>query len=162
MTPLLIITVITALPVLLALFLGVNSVFLFLSVSVGMLLQAHLADSVSLTLSSFFNSGPLDIIASVSLLSLPVLLTLIILRRSAKPSVLVLQLAPLVFTGLVFGYAVLGQLSGSFQDQVYASQVGSSIKQASDVVPGVAGVLNLLLAWSLYRHKRDPKHGKHH
>ncbi len=162
MTPLLIIAVITLLPVVLALVLGVNSVFLFLSVVVGTLLQAHLTDSVSLALSSFVRSGQTDTIAAIGLLVLPVVLTLIILRKSAKMSTLVLQLAPIVFTGLVFGYAVLGQLSGSFQDQVYTSQFGGNIKQASDVVIATAAVLNLLLAWSLYRRKHDPKHSKHH
>ena len=162
MSSLIVFLVISGLPVLLALLFGVSSVFLFLSIAAGALLQQHLTDSVSLAVSAVIHGGSSDTIASIVLLALPVVLTLVFLRRSTKSSALILQLAPLVLTGLTFGYLVLGQLGGDFQSRLYAGQFGENIKQGSDLAIGLAAVLNLLLAWRLHRTKHDAKHAKHH
>lgn len=161
MTPLLIITAIAAAPVLLAIFLGVNSVLLFLSVAVGIILQSTLTDSAGLALAAFTQQTT-NTPASIGLIVAPVLLTLIFLRRSAKAGAVVLQLIPLVLTGAMFGYVMLGVIGDPLRSQVYDSQFGVTIKQASDVVIATAAGVNLLLAWRLYRVKLDAKHGKHH
>ena len=161
MEPFIIFCVMAVLPAVLAFALGVNSVLLFLSVAVGLLLQQSLADSAVLVVSGFISNSP-DMVTNVGLLVLPVALTLLLLRKSSNPKTLVLQIAPLFLTGVTFAYLVMAQLGPDFQSQVYASQFGPSIQQANDVVVGLAAVLNLLLAWGLNRQKHDSKHSKKH
>lgn len=161
MTPFLIISAVALLPVLLAIVLGVNSVLLFLSVAVGILLEMTLVDSTNLVLSGFIKDSS-SITASLILLAAPVVFTLLFLRKSSKPAAVIMQVPPLLLTGALFGYMVLARMSSEFQEQVYGGQFGPSIQQASDIVIAAAALINLLLAWQLYRHKGEGKHAKHH
>ena len=162
MSSLMLIGLIAGVPVLLATLLRVNSVFLFLSVAAGALLNTTLNGSVELFLGMFIKGTSMTELASYLLLGLPVLLTLIFLRKTARPAIVIMQLLPLVATGAVFGILILGAMPGHLQTAVYDSQLGGTIRQSPDLAIGVAAVLNLMMTWLVFRnnehHKRHYRH----
>lgn len=161
MIPLIVIAAIVAVPILWALFWRVNSVLLFLSIATGSLLQHTLGESVALAITTFYKDGPVELIANVGLIALPVVLTLLLLRRSMKGSGVLLQILPLIAAGAALGALILPLLPSDFQTEVYKNPGGDIIRQSLDVVVAVAAALNLSLAWRVYRH-REGKAGKHH
>jgi hypothetical protein len=161
MMPLVLIGAIAGLPILLGLFLRVNAALLFLSVAAGALLQRAMGDSTELAMATFLRDAPVSYIADIGLLVLPVVLTILFLRKSAKKSQVLLQLLPLVTVGLAFAALLLPLLPPHTQSEIYGLSFGSVVKQSQDLIIAVAVVLNLLLAFRVFRHEESPK-GKHH
>jgi hypothetical protein len=161
MVPSVVIAAVATVPVLWSLFTRVNSVLLFLSVATGSLLQHSLGPSVSLAIATFYKDGPTDLIANIGLVCLPVLITMFLLRKSMKGTGVVLQIVPLMATGAALAALLLPLLPDAFREGVYDNPGGNVIRQSLDLVVAVAAGLNLLLAFSIYRH-REGKHGKHH
>ena len=159
MVPLIIFGAIMAVPVLLALLFRVNAVFLFLSICVGYLLQFSLSNSVDLVMATLVHGSNSIIAARFILLGLPVLLTLFFLRRSRGKS-LIFQFVPLLFSGMLLGALVLPLLPPAFAQSIYDGEFGGSIRQSSDLIIALAAVLNLVLAFMLFKAKGD--HKKHH
>lgn len=145
-------------PAVLGLVLRVNSVLVFLSVVSGYLLQQTLGDSAGLTISSLSKSSQSDMIANIGLLFLPVILTLIIARKTLKASNVLFQLLPLVLASGTGAAFLLPLTSDLFRVQAYSGVVGAQIYSAADVVVAAAAILNLLLAWRLYRQADEHKH----
>jgi hypothetical protein len=162
MVPLIILSAVIGLPILLALILRVNAIMLFMSVAAGAMLQRALGDSLSLTLSMAIRDAPTAMIANITLLSLPVLLTIIILRKTMSPAGALLQIIPLIATGAAFGALMVPLLPIELQNQVYQVEYGAVVKQSQDVAVGAAVVFNMLLAWRMLRRHEDSKHGHHH
>lgn len=162
MTPFLALALVAAVPFVLAVIFRVSSIFLFLSVAAGELLSRHLADNTSLVLSSFIRSSQLDMLTRVALLLLPVLLTLLILRKTLPTSRFLLHLLPLALTCLALAELVSIKLTNNFQESVNATKIGSIVHQSQDVIIGAAAITVLLLMWQSYRHKEDKvKRRKH-
>lgn len=158
MTALLIFVGVALLPVVLAFALGVGSVMVFLAVAAGVLLQQRLGESTTLALAAVVKNGPVDMIAALALLVLPLLLTVLFLRKSTKPRKLFVQLVPLLFTGCTFAFGVFAQLDATLQAQFRAERIGANLLQAADVLVALAIAMNLAWAWHAYRHKADSKH----
>lgn len=156
--PLIILGAVVGLPILLALALRVNAIMVFMSVAAGAMLQRALGDSLSLTLSMIMRDGPTEMVADLTLLSLPVVLTLIILRKTMSPAGVLLQIVPLIATGAAFGALTIPLLPIDLQSQIYDVEFGAIIKQSQDVAIGAAVVCNMLLAWRMLRRHDDPKH----
>jgi hypothetical protein len=158
MVPLIILAALVVLPVLLALIFRVHAVFVFLSICVGYFLQLAISDDVDLALATIIRGSNTVVIARLVLLLLPVALTLFMLRKSRGKS-LVFQLAPLVLSGLFLASLALPLLSPDLEQSVYDLQYGKGIKQSTDLIMAAAVVGNLVLAWVLFKSKRD--HRKH-
>lgn len=159
MFPLIIIGAIAIVPVLLALFLRVNAVFVFISIAIGYFLQFALSDDIDLVIATLIKGSNSMVVAQLVLLLAPVILTLFIMRKSIGKSPL-FQLLPLVFSGLFLATVALPLLPEATEKSIYASAYGSNIKGAQDLVIAVAVVSNLLLMWSLFKH--HAARGKHH
>lgn len=163
MMPLVLIGVIIGLPILLALFLRINAVLLFFAMVSGVLLQRIIGKSTELALAAVAKDAPVNYIANIGLVVLPVLLTVVFLRKSAKKSQVLLQIVPLLIAGLAFGALLVPLLPDATEAQIYAiDSFGPVFRQSQDLIVAVAVAVNLLLAFHIYRHKEDPKHGKHH
>jgi hypothetical protein len=162
MMPLVLFTAIVVLPILLGLLLRVNSALLFLAIASGALLQRALGDSTELAIATVVKDAPVSLIADIGLLVLPVILTFVFLRKSAKKSQVLLQFLPLITVGLAFAALLIPLLPFNLQTQIYQLSFGSIIRQSQDLVIGVAVAMNLLLAFRVFRHVENPKHGKHH
>lgn len=158
MVPLMVFGVIIVVPVFLALVFRVNAVYVFMSVCAGYLLQMALSDSVDLVLATLIKGSNSVVAARVGLLVLPVIVTIILLRKTQGRSA-VFQFIPLIFSGMLLGNLVLPLLTPGFSQDIYNSVYGTSIRQSQDLVTAVAVVSNLVLAWTLFKAKG---HGKHH
>ena len=160
MTPLILLAVIAGLPVLLALLLRVNAVFLFMSVAAGNLLVRYVGDDADLALGMVVRDADAPIIAKFVLQLAPVILTILFLRKTLPRSKMLLHVIPCIAVGLSLGVFVLTFLTSSVQAKVYDSPYGDILKTSQDVIIGAAVVLTLLLAWLTYRNK-DAKGGRH-
>lgn len=158
MLPLILFGAIVGAPVLLALIMRVNAVFIFLSISAGYLLQMSMSDSVDLLVATFVRGSDSLTIARVGLLVLPVLLTLFFLRKTMGRS-LIFQIVPLVFSGMLLGVLMLPLLTPGFSQSVYNTAYGGSIRSSSDLVTAVAVASNMILAYMLF--KSHSSHKKH-
>ena len=139
--------------------LRIPSALLLLAVLVGAALQTTLGDSAEFALAGVLRSGPTDLIASAVLLALPVLFTIVLLRKASPRTAIFLQLIPLLLTSAVLAIYVLHLLPTALQGKLYGAPGGAQLQQAEDLIVALAGSLNLLLAWRQYRHKEDAVHG---
>ncbi len=159
MVPLIVFGVIVGLPVLLALILRVNAVFVFMSVAAGYLLQMSMSSSVDLMAATFIRGSDSLVIARTALFALPIVVVLLLLRKTAGRSA-IFQVIPLLFSGMMFGLLLLPLLTPGFSQSVYASQYGSNIRSAGDLVTAIAVASNIILAITLF--KQHGGHKKHH
>lgn len=159
MIPLIVIGAIALVPVLLALIFRVNALFLFTSIGIGYFLQFALSDDVDLALATIIRGSNSMIIARFALLALPIILTLILLRKTAGKSLL-LQLSPLLLSGCLLAVITLPLLPPGMEQAIYDSPYGGNIKGAQDLILAAAAVSNLLLMWALFKHGQEK--GKHH
>lgn len=159
MIPLIVLGLLVALPVLLALILRVNAVLVFVSVCAGYFLQYALSDDFDLAFATVIRGSNSLVIARLILLLLPVALTLFIVRKSQGKS-LVLQIVPLIFTGLLLATIAIPLLSPDMEQSIYDSQIGGNFQKAGDLIVAAAVISNLSLAWMLHKPNRD--HRKHH
>lgn len=158
MMPLIVISAIVALPVLLALIFRVNAVFVFLSVCVGYFLQFALSDDVDLVLATIIQGSNSMVAARLTLLGLPVLVTLFVLRKTRGKS-FIFQLIPLILSGLFLATLALPLLPTTLEQDIYNAQFGNGIRQSQDLVIAAAAVSNLTLLYMLFRSKQT--HGRH-
>lgn len=159
MIPLIIISSIVALPILLALILRVNALFVYLSICTGYFLQSTLSDDVDLALAAIIRGSDSMVIARLTLLALPVLTTLFILRKTQGKS-FIFQLVPVVLSGLFLAVITLPILPAALEQDIYSSQFGEGIRRSQDLIVAATAVSNLLLTFVLFKHKQP--HGKHH
>lgn len=162
MTAQLVAIVIVAVPVLLTVLLRVNAVIVFFSVACGILLQRSLGESAQLALGALVQRWPTAQIAHVGLLWLPLAITLIISRRTARHGAVIVQLLPVVMAGLVGMIFTVPPLPDNVQSAIYGGRLGAQLARSQDVIIALAVVLNLLVAWRVYRHHDEhKKHSKH-
>lgn len=159
MIPLIVIGAVVLVPVILALIFRVHALHVFVSICVGYFLQFALSDDVDLALATIIRGSNSMVIARFVLLGLPVVLTIFFLRKTAGGGLL-LQLVPLLMSGLLLGVIVLPLLPPGMEQAIYDSPYGGNIKGAQDLVLAAAAVSNLLLTWAVFRPHGD--HKKHH
>jgi hypothetical protein len=145
-------------PVIFALIFRLHALYLFVSICVGYFLQLALSDDVDLVFATIIRGSNSMIFARFVLLGLPIVLTIVFLRKTAGRSQL-FQLVPLIFSGLLLAAITLPLLPPGTEQAIFDSVYGSNIRGAQDLVMSAAVVSNLLLMWTLFKH---PAKGKHH
>ena len=158
MITLVILATIVGLPILLALLFRVNAIFLFLGVATGVLLAQYISDDTSLVIDSFFSRVNVDQYVKLILLLLPVVLTLLFLRKTMNSSQLLLHLVPIILTSIALATLVVGYLPGGVQHNLDANRYGHLILSAQNVAIAAASLLTLILAWLTGGHKSKAKH----
>lgn len=159
MIPLVVIGAIVVVPILLALVFRVHAVYVFLGICAGYLLQMALSDDVDLAFATIIHGSNTIVAARLTLLGLPVLLSIFVLRKTQGRS-FIFQLVPLIFSGMLLGALALPLLPPGMEQDIYNAQYGSGIKQSQDLVIAAAAISNLVLAWMLFKKPKD--HRKHH
>jgi len=159
MMPIVLFAVIAGLPVLVALLLRVSAIFLFTSIAVGNLLVLYLSDDAILAVNAFNKSPQVPMVVQLTLLFLPVLCTLVVLRKSLAKSKFFLHFIPLIGCGLSLAVIALPVLPGDLRAQIFSMPFGSIFKNSQDLIVSITAVMVLLLMWRGYRQK-DDKHGK--
>ncbi len=159
MVPLIVITALAFVPVLFALIFRVNALFIFVAVCAGYFLQFALSDDVDLVIAAIIKGSNSIVFTQFTLLLLPLVVTLFVLRKSTGKGVL-FQFVPLILSGLLLAVLSLPLLPIGMEQAIYDSPYGSNIKGAQDLVISGAAVSNLLLMWSVF--KSHHTKGKHH
>lgn len=159
MAPLVLFAVIAGLPVLNAIVLRVSAIFLFISIAVGNFLVLYLGDDAILAVNAFTKDKNVPMVVQLTLLFLPVVLTLITLRKSLAKSKLLLHIVPLIGCGLSLAVLAVPLLPSDLRAQIFALPLGDIFKNSQDLIISVTAVIVLLLTWRSYRHN-DDKHGK--
>ena len=157
--PLIIIGGIVVVPILLALILRVQALYVYFSICVGYFLQLTLSDDVDLVLATIIKGSDSMVIARLVLLALPILVTLFVLRKTQGKS-FIFQLIPLILSGLFVAVLALPLLPTTVEQDIYGSQFGEGIRRSQDLIVAAASVSNLALAFMLFKHKQP--HSKHH
>jgi hypothetical protein len=160
MNPLIIAGALAGIPVLLALVFRVSAVFVFLSVAAGGLLVQMVGDDANLAAGMVVHTGNIQMITNFVLLLLPLVLTLLFMRKTLPTSKLPLHIVPLVATSLALAILALPLLPSQMQQQILNGPHGDTIDDVKDVVVAGAAVMTLLLTWLTGRHK-EHKAGKH-
>jgi hypothetical protein len=160
MNPLILLGAIAGVPVVLALVFRVSGVFLFLSVAVGSLFVSYVGDDASLALGMVVRGQNTTLMTQFGLLLVPVVLSLLFLRKTLPKSKVLLHVPLLVATGASLAISALPFLDSGAQAKVFANQYGGTFRDAQDVIVATTGLLALAILWLTYHHKED-KHKKH-
>jgi hypothetical protein len=158
MIPLVVIGAVVLAPILFALIFRTHALYVFASICVGYFLQFALSDDVDLVFATIIKGSNSMVIARFALLGLPILLTLFVLRKTVGKSLL-FQIVPLIFSGLFLAALTLPLLPPGIEQAIYDSAYGGNIRGAQDLVIAAAVVSNLVLMWTLFKHRGK---GKHH
>lgn len=159
MTPLIILAVIAGVPIVLSVLFRVNAVFLFLSVAAGNLMATNLAQDADRALGMVSRQMDTELVGALALQFIPVILTLLLLKKTLPAHKMVLHIVPIVAISVMLAILVLPMLPEDMRSQVHASAYGNLIQNTQHLVVGLAALLTLLLAWFSYRNM-EAKHGK--
>ena len=163
MSALIIIGLIVGVPLLCSLLFRVHATSLFVAVVGGGLLVQQFSDDTSLIIGSFVRSGDSLVIARLILQFLPVVLMLLLARRTVGKGASMLHIVPIVLTCAMLGVFALSLVPSAVNTEFYASSAGAQVRQAESIVIGAAVISQLLLIWSTQRPEHHKSHrGKHH
>lgn len=161
MMPLIILAVLAGLPILLSIIFRVNAIYLFLSLLAGDILVKFLSDDVALALAMISRSTQVPMITQLTLLLLPVVMTIFFLRKSIPASKFVIHLLPLILTGLSIAVLALPLMTSGTQGAIFATPAGNLLRLTQDLIISVTAIMTLLLVWISNRQPHG-KHGRHH
>lgn len=161
MNPLILIILIIGIPLLLFVILRVKPLYLFVSIVTGYLWVLYLGEPAELVFRSLSlgitNPGS---VAKIFLLLVPLVISLLVMRKSLPTSALPFQFFLLVANSLLLATIAISQLPTGVQNNLYTTSAGAFIRQTNDVlIAGIAG-LHVLVMWIMNpRHHKLP--GKH-
>ncbi len=161
MIPIIVIALFVFVPVLWSVIFRVNVLFLFIGIVTGELIVRFLSDDAILAINAFYNNQYVPLAAQLTLLLLPVMATLLFMRKTLPAQKLALQFLPILACGLLLAVLAVPLFPSEFQQQVFDLPFGNMFNEAQDIVVGFAAVTVLLTGWQGYRVKGE-KHGKHH
>lgn len=162
MDSLLLLAAVAGLPIALALVFRVSGVFLYLSMAAGYLMVQYLGDDAALVVGMAVRGQNSDFIASIVLLLLPVVMSLVLLKKTLPKHKVLLHVPLIIAVGLSLAVLALPLLGSEAQEAVYTNQYGGMLRESQDLVIGTATIAALLIMWLTYRHKGDSKHKKLH
>jgi hypothetical protein len=148
MTPLVLIALIAGIPVLLAILFRVNSLYLFLSVTIGYLLTEFIGETTALTVRTLIKNGQPELITNFTLFGLPILLSLLFLRKTLSPKQFPVQLIPLLGNGLLILVLSIPLMTAGTRGTIMINPLGHAIYQSTDIVVTLVAVIHLLLLWA--------------
>jgi hypothetical protein len=160
MDPLIVLGVLAGAPLALALVLRVSAVYMFASVAAGGLLVEYLSDDVVLAADTFLKNKDPQLVVHLTLLFLPVALTLFFLRKTLKSSRFLLEFVPLVASVAMLVVLAMPQLPKNLHNDILTTPYGKLVDQSEHVVIGAAALLNLGLMW-LFGRKGPEGHSGH-
>lgn len=161
MQPVILFAVLAGLPVFNALIMRVSAIFLFTSIAVGNFLVLYLSDDAALAANAFTKSQYVPMVTQLTLLLLPIILTLFVLRKSLPKSKLLLHIIPLIGCGLSIAVLALPLLPSEVQGQIFGMPSGDVFKNSQDLIVSITAIMVLMLMWRTHGH-HDGKHHKKH
>jgi hypothetical protein len=145
------------LPLALGLLFRVSASHLFFSVMAGELLARYFGLDASTLADSVVQNQSLVAYSDVIILTLPVVLTAILLRGTLKRAQAILHIIPLAITGLVFASFLLPLLPITLQEQIQSNRIGNELLHMNGVIIGSVVIAQLGALWVLNRHKHQKR-----
>lgn len=159
MTPLIILSAILGLPMILALLFRVRPMYLFIAIVTGYFWAQFLGDSAEVMISSFVHVPSPHMAVRLLLLLLPVILTMLLTRKSLTSAALPIQFLLLIADSVLLATFIVPILSAGLQSTIYSTPIGGAFRQSHDIiVSAVSGIF--VLAMILMRPKPHSKHRK--
>lgn len=158
MLAIIIVGLVVGVPLFLATTLRVNATLLFVSVLSGSLLAERFGYDANLVVSSFIRSVDSSVVANLALLFLPVVLMIILARRTVTKSAALLQIVPLVAACVFLGITAVRYLPNENRTAWYDSQVGRQVHQSEDLIVGAVVLSQLMYIWATQRPVHHKKH----
>lgn len=163
MTPLIALAATVGLPLVLLTLLRIKPMYAFVSIVTGYFWVQYLGDSAELALRSFVHISSPGIVIRLVLLFLPLLLTLILMRKTLSASALPFQLILLLANSILIATFLIPLLSTGMQNSLYQTQVGNILRQSHNIIIATVAGLHLLVMYIMRPNKHDsPGHSKHH
>lgn len=161
MVPLILMAVIIGLTALLGLIIRISAVFLFVAVVAGELLVRTVGDDAGLALGAFVKNQNTPTIANLLLLILPLVFTILFLKKSLAKSKVLLHIIPFVAVGTLLFLFIVPIVPSSLQAQILGDPITSSVVKSQDLIIAATSILILVTMWTTYRY-HEKHHGKHH
>ena len=161
MTPVIVLAVFIGTPVLIGLLLRIRSLYLYTSIVVGELLIQFVGDDAAVVASGIMKGQYSQMVSSLFLLLIPLLITILVLRRTTPKTQVFIELPALVAVGGTLYIFAVPLLTAGVIGSILGSPIGSSVNKSQDIIIASAGLIVLSTMWLTNKHK-ESKHGKHH
>lgn len=160
MSEYIVLAVIVGLPITLGVLLRVNASHLFFSVMAGELLARYFGEEAESAMHAMLNSDSATEYAHLFILTLPVLLTAIVLKNSISRSKALINVFPLIVTGIVYAAFAIPLLPQELQHKVAATPIGEDFVNSSAAVIGFIVLFQLVILWLTERGGESKKKRK--
>jgi len=157
MLPYVILGVVLGLPIFFGLFFRVSASHLFFSVMTGELLGRYFGPDVEHFISRTFKDDNLTHYSEAIVITLPIILTALILKGSISRTKGILNFFPLIITSIVYAAFLLPVLPQEIQEQVASIPIGRSLLDTSNVIIGTVVLIQLVALWVLNRGENAKK-----
>lgn len=159
MTADIILALIVGVPILLALLFRVSAPLVLLSLAGGVLLQQAMSDSAILAVSGFVGDQA-EVVANLGLVWAPLLMTFFFGRKTYPHGSVGLQIIPLATASIAGAVFAIPFMTEGTRVAITDGFFGDVLRQIEDLIVLVAVLLNLMLAWRIFKHKTDTGKGK--
>jgi hypothetical protein len=163
MNPLILMGAIAALPLVLITVLRSKAAVVFLALCAGSVLTVFVGET-AMEFLMIFVRDPNEITQSaiqITLLLLPALLIIMLLRGTANGATLVMNLFPAALTGILAVFLVVPLLPSGVKNEVMDSSMWLQLVNYQAVLVGSAVFISVVQLWSSSRSARHKKKGKH-
>lgn len=150
-------------PCVIAVIFRVNAVLLFVSVVGGNMLAHAFASDAAIVLQGIIGGGDSQVLARSVLQFMPVVMMLMLARKTAGKGSAILHVVPTMFVCALLLLFALEIVPASLANDFSATQTGQQFEQARNIIVGAVVISQLLLIWSTHRPEHaHKKHRKHH
>jgi len=158
MLPYVIVGGLIGLPIVLGFVMRVSAPHLFFSVMAGELLARYFGFNAAIEAEKAFRSDTITHYTELALLTIPVILTALILRNTVSRTKNIFNLIPLIITGLVYASFALPLLPADIKAQVAGNPLGAELLNTSSNIIGVVVLVQLISLWILNHSDVQKKH----
>lgn len=157
MAPPILLGLLVGIPLILVTLFRVKPLYLFVSIITGYFWVQFLGESAELMLRSFATVSHPEVVIRLILLLIPVVLTLLLMRKTLSASAIPFQFILLIGNSVLLATFMVPLLTAGTQGALYQTHVGSVFWQIHDVAIAAIAGLHLLVMFIM-----RPKHGDAH
>lgn len=146
-----ILLVVVGVPILLGLMLRVNASHIFFSVMAGELLARYFGREAESALHVISNNTTVVSYAHLVIMTLPIVMTSVVLKNSISRSRAILNFFPLIVAGVVYAAFAVPLLPSFWQQQLQTSAVGEEFVRSTGAIIGFVVLFQLVVLWLMSR-----------
>lgn len=152
--------ILLGLPIFFGLFFRVSAPHIFFAVMTGELLGRYFGEDVEHFMAETFKNEQLTHYAEALIITIPVILTALFLKRTLSKTKSLLNIFPLIITGVVYAAFMLPILPSELQAQVQTVPFGKDLFDTSSAIIGGVVLVQLVALWLLNRGEADKRSKK--